>query len=221
MRYLLEFVGGVTLIIVVMIVAGRHLRRPGSPKGPTWRNLAIGLALFVVASALNTLPPHDIVLSVLVLVLGVGFFALGVATLGGGNFSYYGAAACGMAAVPFFMLPTPIGLHLVGHTIQCRVRDYRGHAVTDFTADCPGRKSYDFHKHGLHTFPGGQVDVVVDPHGLLQAQYVGQEDLAKESVWGGLGLLGAAGVVAAAAYNRKRLHGEVKHVVKPPFSTGP
>lgn len=215
-----EFFGGVSLIIVIAVLAGRHLRRPGSPKGPTWRNILLGLLLFVTAGVLDTLPPHNVVLAGLVMILGVVFFAIGIATLGGGNFSYYGAAAC-VAAVPFLMLPTPVGLHFVGHTINCRVRGYRGHSVTNFTADCPDGRSYDFHKHGLHDFPGGNVQVTVDPHGLLQAQYVGQENLAEDLVGGTLCLLAGAGIVAAAAYNRKRLHGQVRHVVKPPFSTGP
>lgn len=222
MKYLpLEFFGGVSLIIVVTIVAGRHLRRPGSPHGPTWRYILLGLTLFVTAGALNALPPHNVVLAALVMIMGVGFFAIGIATMGGGNFSFYGAAACGMAAVPFLMLPTPIGLHIVGKTINCRVRGWDGFSVTDFTADCPDGRSYDFHKHGLHDFSGGDVAVVVDPHGVLQPQYVGEENLTEESIFGGLAIVGAAGIVTAAAYNRKRLHGQVKHVVKPGFSSGP
>lgn len=156
MKYLpLEFFAGVSLIIVVSVIAGRHLRRPGSPHGPTWRYILLGLMLFITAGTLNALPPHNVVLATLVMILGVAFFAIGIATLGGGNFSFYGAAACGMAAVPFLMLPTPIGLHIVGKTITCRVRGWDGFSVTDFTADCPDGHSYDFHKHGLHDFRAG------------------------------------------------------------------
>ena len=222
MKYLpLEFFGGVSLIILVSVIAGRHLRRPGSPHGPTWRYILLGLMLFITAGALDALPPHNIVLAALVMIMGVAFFAIGIATLGGGNFSFYGAAACGMAAVPFLMLPTPIGLHIVGKTITCRVRGWNGFSVTDFTADCPDGRSYDFHKHGLHYFAGGNVPVVVDPHGVLQPQYVGEENVTEEAIFGGLALLGAGGIIGAAAYNRKRLHGQVKHVVKPGFSSGP
>ena len=56
---------------------------------------------------------------------------------------------------------------------------------------------------------------------MLQSQFVGQENVTGDLVWGILGLLGAAGIVVAAAVNNRRHQGEVKHVVNPGFSSGP
>ncbi|MEV5964694.1 hypothetical protein AB0L70_23175 [Kribbella sp. NPDC051952] len=221
MKYLpLEFFGGVSLIIVIMIVAGRAVRRPGSPKGPMWQYIAGGFSLFVLAGVLYTFPPHSVVLPGLIMVLGAGLFTLGIAILGGGYFSFFGAAASGMAAVPFLMTPTPLALVHVGKTITCHIRGYRGHEVSEFTADCPDGHSYDFTKHGFHDFPGGEVPVIIDPHGVFKAEFVGEENVTVDTVGGVLGLIGAGGVIAAAVASRRRQHGQVKHVVKPPFSTG-
>ncbi|MGW6279766.1 hypothetical protein [Kribbella sp. NPDC055071] len=216
-----EFFGGTALIIVIVIIAGRHLRRPGSPKGPTWGHITLASALFVVAGAVYFFPPHNVVLAALIMVLGAGFLTMGVATLGGGNFGYFGALAGGLAALPFLMTPTPLALSIVGTTIDCHVRDYRGHEVYEFTADCPGGKSYDFTKHGAHNFPGGNVPVIVDRHGILQAEFVGEENVTADTVGGILCLIGAAGIVVAALVHNRRLHGNVRHVVKPGFSSGP
>jgi hypothetical protein len=218
----LEFFGGTALIIVIVIVAGRHLRHPGSPKGPTWGHIALAVALFVLAGALSFFPPHNVVLAALIMVLGAGFMTMGIATLGGGNFGYFGALAAGLAALPFLMTPTPLALSQVGTTITCHLRDYRGHEVYgEFTADCPGGKTYDFNKHGSHDFPGGIVPVIVDPHGILQAEFVGEENVTADTVGGILCLIGAAGIIAAAFVHNRRLHGNVRHVVNPRFSSGP
>ncbi|WP_432887479.1 hypothetical protein ACQPYH_05475 [Kribbella sp. CA-245084] len=219
----LEVFGGVSLILVIMIIAGRYFRRPGAPKGPMWQYIGVGFALFVTAGVLYTFPPHTIVAAALVMVLGTGFFTFGIAMLGGGYFGFFGAVASGMAAVPFLMTPTPVALTHVGHTITCHLRGHRGddEVYGEFTADCPSGRSYNFNKHGSHTFPDGQVQVVVDPHGVLQAEFVGQENAKLDLVTGILGLLGAAGIVVAAAVNRRRRHGVVKHVVNPRYSSGP
>lgn len=221
MRTGIEFFGGMVAIIAIVIVAGRHLRRPGSPKGPTWHHIVLGWVLLVAAGALYTFPPHDIVLSVLVLVLGVGFLVMGIATLGGGNFGYFGALAGGLAAVPFVMTPAPVALSQVGTTITCHVRGYDGDPVYEFTADCPNGHSYDFTKHGSHDFPGGTVPVILDKHGVLQPEFVGEENVTADLVGGILCLLVAAGIIVAAAVHNRRLHGDVRHVVKPGLSSGP
>lgn len=221
MRIGIEFFGGVSLIIVIVITAGRHLRHPGSPKGPTWHHIVPGWVLLVLAGALYTFPPHDVVLAVLVMILGAGFLVMGIATLGGGNFGYFGALAGGLAAVPFLMTPTPVALSQVGTTINCHVRGWDGYAVYEFTADCPNGHSYNFTKHGAHDFPDGKVPVILDPHGVLQPEFVGEENVTADLVGGILCLLGAAGIIAAAAVHNRRLHGNVRHVVNPGFSSGP
>jgi hypothetical protein len=217
----LEVFGGTAVIIVIAIVAGRHLRRPGSPKGPTWGYIAMGWVLLVGAGALYAFPPHNIVFSALVLILGAIFLVMGIATLGGGNFTYLGALAGGMAALPFVMTPTPVALKAVGTTITCHVRGYHGHEVYEFTADCPNGRSYDFTKKGAHDFPGGQVPVIVDPHGILQAEFVGEENVTGDLVAAILCLLGAGGIIIAAEINNRRHHGQVRHIVNPRFSSGP
>ncbi|TDO58118.1 hypothetical protein EV651_110152 [Kribbella sp. VKM Ac-2571] len=217
----LEFFLGVTVILVIAIIAGKPLRRRGSPQGPTRRYIALGAVLFVVAGLIYTFPPHNVVIAVLVLVLGTMFFTFGIAILGGGYFGYLGAAASAMAAVPFLMTPTPLGLAHVGKTLNCRVHNYRNREVWDFTADCPNGKSYDFRSDYGREFPGGGVQVRIDPHGMLQPRCVGQQHLTLDIVMSVLGLLGASGIVAAAAWNRRRLNGQVDHVVKPGFSSGP
>ncbi|WP_405064155.1 hypothetical protein OG474_21590 [Kribbella sp. NBC_01505] len=222
MRYLpLEFFLGVAAILVITIVAGKPLRRRGSPQGPMWRYVGLGAVLFVVAGLLFTLPPHAVLPAVLVMVLGTVFFTLGIAILGGGYFGLLGALASGLAAVPLFMTPTPVGLAAVGTTITCSVHDYRGRHVSDFTADCPDGRSYDFTTEKLREFPGGKVQVIVDPHGVLKPQFVGQEHVTVDLVAGIACLLGAAGIVAAAAVQRRRRHGQVDHVVSPRYSSGP
>ncbi|MFF0338148.1 hypothetical protein [Kribbella sp. NPDC004875] len=222
MKYVpLEFFLGVAVILAIAIVAGKPLRRRGSPHGPMWRYIAFGTSLFVVAGLLATFPPHSTVFAVLVMVLGVAFFTFGIAILGGGYYGYLGALASGLAAVPFFMTPTPVGLAHVGQTLTCTVRDYHSYGVSDFTVDCPNGRHYDFTTDHLHQFPGGRVQVIVDPHGILQAQFVGQAHEQVDLVVGILCLLGAAAIVVAAALHRRKLNGHVKQVVNPGFSSGP
>ncbi|MFK4084337.1 hypothetical protein ACI2LF_09535 [Kribbella sp. NPDC020789] len=222
MKYVpLEFFGGVAAILAIMIVAGKPLRHRGSPHGPAWRYVGLGGALFVVAALLNTFPPHSVVLAVLVMLLATGFFTLGIAILGGGYFGFLGAAASGLTATALFMAPTPVGLAHFGRTLSCRVRDPHPYGVRTFTAECPDGRSYDFTSNSPRHFPGGRVNVLVDPHGLLQAQFVGQQHAGRDLVAAVLMLLTAAGVVVAAAVTNRRKHGQVDHVVNPRFTSGP
>lgn len=221
MSIALEFYGGTALVIAIVIIAGRRLRRPGSPKGPTWRNIVLGAVLFVVAGALYTLPPHNIIFAVLAMLLGCGFFVIGIATLGGGNFGYFGAAAAGMAAIPWMMTPTPLLLSHVGRPMTCHVRDYRGIGVKSFTADCPDGRSHDMSSGDYRHFPDGQVQLIVDPHNVLPAEFAGPLHVPAKVVASIFCLLGASSIVLAAAINNRRRRGEVAHVANPRFSSGP
>jgi hypothetical protein len=221
MKYGWEFFAGTALVLVIVVVAGRRLRRPGSPKGPYWRNIVLGAVLFVLAGGLYTLPPHNVIFAVLVLLLGCGLFVIGIATLGGGNFGYFGALAAGMAAVPWVMTPTPLLMSHVGRPMTCHVRDYQGVGVQSFTADCPDGHSHDLSSGDYKHFPNGQVQLIVDPNNVLQAQFAGPLHVTTKVVASILCLLGASGIVVAAALNRRRLNGQVKHVVNPGFSSGP
>jgi hypothetical protein len=216
----LEFFAGVTAILVIAIIAGKPLRRHRTPRGPVWRYIGLGAALFVLAGVLSTFPPHSVLLAVLVMLTGVVFFSFGIAILGGGNFGYLGALASGLAAVPFLMTPTPVALAHFGTRVNCTVRDYHHFGVTDFTADCPDGHSYDFKTSKRHEFPGGQVQVIVDPHGVLRAQFVGQEHVTRDLVAGIGGLVVASGIVVAAYLNRRR-RGQVRPVVSPRYTSGP
>ncbi|HZX02526.1 hypothetical protein [Kribbella sp.] len=216
-----EFYGGTALVLLIVVVAGRRLRRPGSPKGPTWRNIAIGAVLFVVAGGLYTLPPHNVIFAVLAMLLGCGFFVIGIATLGGGYFGFLGAAAAGMAAVPWMMTPTPLLLSHVGRTVTCKVRNYDGTGVQSFTADCPDGHSHDMSSGDYKHFPNGQVQLIVDPNNVLPAEFAGPLHVTTKVVASILCLLGASGIVVAAAVNNRRLRGAVPHVAKPGFSSGP
>ncbi|HEY3561903.1 MAG TPA: hypothetical protein VGL05_30765 [Kribbella sp.] len=221
MRVALEFYGGTALVLAIVIVLGRRLRRPGAPKGPAWRNIVLGAVLFVVAGALYTLPPHNIVLAVLAMLLGCGFFVIGIATLGGGYFGYFGAAAAGMAALPWMMTPTPLLLSHVGRPMTCHVRGYRGVGVKSFTADCPDGRSHDLSSSDYRHFPNGQVQLIVDPHNVLPAEFAGPLHATTKVVASALCLLGASTIVVAAAVHRRKLHGQVEGVVNPGFSSGP
>lgn len=221
MSYGWAFYGGTALVLVIVVIAGRRLRRPGSPKGPTWRNILLGAVLFVLAGGLYTLPPHNIVLAVLAMLLGCGLFVIGIATLGGGNFGYFGALAAGMAAVPWMMTPTPLLMSHLGRPMTCHVRDYHGVGVRSFTADCPDGRSHDLSSGNYRHFPNGQVQLIVDPHNVLQAQFAGPLHVPIKVVASVLCLLGAAGIVLAAALHRRKLRGQVEHVANPGFSSGP
>jgi hypothetical protein len=216
-----EFFGGTALVLLIVIVAGRRLRRPGSPKGPTWRNIIIGAVLFVLAGGLSALPPHNPIFAVLVMLLGCGFFVLGIATLGGGYYGYLGALAAGMAAVPFMMTPTPLLLSHIGRPMTCHVRDYHGLGVQSFTADCPDGHSHDMSSGDYKHFPNGQVQLIVDPHNVLPAQFAGPLHVTTKVVASILCLLGAAGIIVAAAIHNRRVRGNVPHVVNPRLSSGP
>ncbi|GAA1570640.1 hypothetical protein GCM10009804_28840 [Kribbella hippodromi] len=221
MKYLLlELVGGVAVILAIVIVAGKPLRRRGSPQGPMWRYIALGAVLFLLGGVMYTFPPHSTLFACLVIVLGTGFFCIGIAILGGGYYTYLGAVASGLAAVPFVMTPTPVGLSRVGQTLTCTIRDYKSYGVSEFTADCPNGHSYPFTVQGLREFPGGKLQVIVDPHGLLRAQFVGQAHVRIDLIAGILCLLGATAIVIAAALHRRKLGGQVKPAMNPrPFSS--
>ncbi|HEY0475679.1 MAG TPA: hypothetical protein VGD34_28610 [Kribbella sp.] len=213
------FVLGVAGVLAIVITIGKPLRRGGSPQGNSTAMIAIGSALFVVAGAAQTFPPHSVLLAVLVLLVGIGLFTVGVAILGGGFFGFLGAAASGFIAPALMLAPTPIALDHVGTTVSCTVDRYRGHAVYDFTASCPNGESYAFTSKRSRDFPGGKVKVIVDPNNVLEAQFVGEHNPSADLVGGILSILVGAGIVAAAALNRRRHRGQVRPVVKPMIHT--
>lgn len=215
----LSLVAGVFGIIGITVAIGAPLRRPGSPQGPYWRLIAYGVAGMVVGSLAVTLPPHSYLVGVLVMVLGVGCWCVGVGILGGGWFGIIGAGAAGLLVMGLAMAPTPVALSYVGVPVQCHVQGSDGRDVYDFTAVCPGGRTYAFNSEQSRDFPGGRVTVLVDPHGIISAEFVGEQSPDEDLPVAVGAVLVAAGVVVAAAYNRRRLRGRVAHVVQPPVTT--
>jgi hypothetical protein len=220
-RYLaLAVVAGVFGIIAIVVVVGAPLRRGGSPRGRPGTMIFVGSVLMVLAGTAYLLPPHPVVVASLVLILGVGLFTIGTAILGGGLFGILGAVGGGLAGAALMMAPTPIALGHVGVPVSCRVRGYDGGTVYgDFTADCPGGRSYPFTTRDRWDFPAGRVRVLVDPHGIVATEFAGQHHPGEDLLVGILSVLAAAGVVTAAGVNRRLRRGQVRPVVKPPTTT--
>jgi hypothetical protein len=214
-----SLVVGVFGIIGISVAVGAPLRRAGSPKGPHWRLITYGVVAMIAASLIVTLPPHSYIAGALILVLGAGLFCIGTGMLGGGWYGIVGACGGGLLGAALMMAPTPLALAHVGVTVHCRIPDSDGIDVYDFTAVCPGGHRYPFLSKYSHTFPHAAVDVLVDPNGVLEAEYVGEHDPAEDLPAAVGSILLAAGVVIAAAVNRSRRRGQVAHVVKPPITT--
>jgi hypothetical protein len=70
-------------------------------------------------------------------------------------------------------------------------------------------------------FPDGQVQLIVDPHNVLPAEFAGPLHVPAKVVASILCLLGASSIVLAAAISNRRRRGEVAHVANPGFSSGP
>jgi hypothetical protein len=215
----LSLVLGVFGIIGISVVVGSPLRRAGSPHGPHWRLITYGVIAMAAASLIVTFPPHSYVAGSLFLVLGAGLFCIGTAILGGGWFGIIGACAGGLLASALVMAPTPLALARIGVPVQCVIPGSDGIDVYDFTAVCPGGHRYPFLSKYAHDFPGDRVTILVDPNGVLEAEYAGEHDPAEDLPVAIGSILVAAGVVAAGAINRRRQHGNPRHAVKPPIMT--
>jgi hypothetical protein len=213
--YALALVIGVVGVIAIVSVVGAPLRRSGSPQGRTGLMIGTSALLAVAASLAMTLPPHSALIGTLLLIVSTGLFAIGVGILGGGMYGIIACVGAGLAGSALLLGPTPIALAHVGTTMTCQIRDYHNRAVGDFTADCPDGHHYSFLTKDWREFPDGRVAVIVDRHGLLQAQFVGQHRPTLDLVVSILSLLIAAGIVVAAALNRRRLRGQVPRVVIP------
>lgn len=207
---------GVAGILAIVMVVGAPLRRRGSPQGRSGIMIGVGSGLLVLAGLTYTLPPHPLVVSCLVLMLGAVLFTIGVAILGGGMFGFVGAIAAGLAGAALLLEPTPILLSHVTTPVTCQLRggdgDFTGGG--DFSVDCPDGRRYSFTtKHDL-LFPQRRVQVLADPNGILATQYVGQHQPNADLLGGTVSILIAAGVVAAAGLNRRRRHGRVRPVAR-------
>jgi hypothetical protein len=210
---------GVVGILAVVMVVGAPLRRRGSPRGRSGRMIGAGSGLLVAAGVSYALPPHPLVVSCLVLMLGATLFTIGVAILGGGVFGLVGAIAAGLVGAALLLEPTPVLLSHVTTPVTCQLHGANGDFTgrRDFSVDCPrGRRYTISNRHDL-LFPERRVQVLADPNGLLATQYVGEHQPTADLLAGTASILAAAGVVVAAGLNRRRRHGQVRPVMRMPL----